>query len=157
LIDEYGEFNANEMVKNRGCNKNFYRRYSKISESFFDKLQNLMNETLFYEKNEKWIKFEGKNGFYVDLMNEKENKIIEFNGDFFHANPKLYKKNDIIKVSENFNFKAHEIWENDSIKIQKLKNLKYDVHIVWENDVKNNTNIELNKCVEFLKNNQKNE
>lgn len=150
LIEEYGHFEANNMVKNRGKNKKFYRRSSKISESFFNKLQDILkDEILFYGRNEKWIRIEKNNGFFVDLLNE--NKIIEFNGDFFHANPIKYKKDDIIKISENEQYLAKDIWEKDRNKIDKLINLKYEVYVVWENDVVKNCELELIKCVNFLK------
>ena len=39
------------------------------------------------------------------------------------------------------------------MKIDKLKELNYSVFIVWESDVKNQLDVELEKCVNFLKNN----
>lgn len=152
LIDEYGYYEANEMVKNRGKNKKFYRRYSKVSMIFFDKLQGLLeNEILLYGRNEKWIRINENKGYFVDLFLERKNKIIEFNGDFFHANPIKYKDTDIIKISENEQYKAVELWDNDKIKIDNLRKLNYDIHIIWENDVNNQIDIELKKCVDFLK------
>ena len=154
LINKYGLFEANEMVKNRGCNKKFYRKYSKISESFFDKLQFLLkDDVLLYGKNEKWIRVIKNEGLFVDLTIEGTNKIIEFNGDFFHANPIKYKKDDIIKIAECEQYKAKEIWEKDRKRIEKLNNMNYVTLIIWENDVKNNTDLELKKCIDFIKNN----
>lgn len=154
LIDEYGYYEANEMVKNRGKNKKFSRRNSKIAASFFNKLQDVLKDNkLLYDKDEKWIRIENNKGFFVDLLDEENNKIIEFNGDFFHANPTKYKDNDIIKISENEQYKASELWNKDKMKIDKLKELNYSVFIVWESDVKNQLDVELEKCVNFLKNN----
>ena len=112
---------------------------------------------MIYGKNEKWVRFQDNKGIFVDLIVENKNKIIEFNGDFFHANPSKYKKDDVIKISESEQYKAHELWNKDDVKINKLKELNYDVHIVWENDVKNNLDDELKKCIDFLKNNQRHE
>lgn len=153
LIEEYGEYEANEMTKNRGKNKKFQRRYSKISELFFDKLQDyIKDKNMFYGKNEKWIRVQNNKGFFVDLIVENENKIIEFNGDFFHANPSKYQKDDIIKISENEQYRAYELWNKDEMKMNMLKESNYDVYVVWENDIKNNFDEEIEKCLTFLKN-----
>ncbi len=37
--------------------------------------------------------------FYVDGINLDENIIYEFNGDFWHGNPNIYKGDDINKVN----------------------------------------------------------
>jgi len=152
LIEKHGYDIAHNMVKTRGSNKKFFRRYSKISESFFDKLQEYAKDKkLIYGYDEKWIRFKDNIGFFVDLVVENENKIIEFNGDFFHANPIRYKKDDIIKIAEKEQYKAYELWNKDEERIKKLKELNYDVCVVWENDVRYNLNGELEKCLKFLK------
>ena len=154
MINKYGFIEANKMVINRGKNRKWIRRCSKISVSFFNNLQNLLTEyKLFFGSEEKWIRIVKNKGTFVDLFIEGRNKIIEFNGDFFHANPIKYKKDDIIKIAESEQYKAEEIWKKDSIRIKTLKNMGYDVLIIWENDVKRNYEIELIKCVNFIKNN----
>jgi len=150
LIEKHGFDKANEMVKNRG-RKNF-KRYSDISKNFFDKLQDRIPDIkLFYGKDEKWIRLFKNNGFYVDLI--FENKIIEFNGSFYHADPKVYKHDDIIKMSKIKQLEACEIWKSDNSKIEELKKLNYKILIIWENDVKDNCDLELKKCIDFIKNN----
>jgi len=57
--------------------------------------------------------------------------LIEFYGDYWHANPKIYKPDDII----HHKFKAKDIWENDKQRIKILEELGYFVHIVWQSDV----------------------
>jgi len=149
LIKKYGEEKTNDMVKNRGKRNSDFKRYSKISKEFFSKLEFFMNEKLDYGENEKWIRYNENKGFFVDLI--KNNKIIEFNGDFFHGNPNHYKENDLIKISKNKIQTVKQIWEKDADKIEKLKKLNYEILIIWEYDVKNNENDVLKKCVEFLK------
>ena len=52
-----------------------------------------------------------------------KNKIIEFNGDLYHANPNKYIESDTplskIKSIKNKNITAKEIWDFDSVKIIK--------------------------------------
>ncbi len=150
LISQYGEEKAHDMVKNRGRRNKEFKRYSKISKLFFDSLQNMTEEHLFYSENEKWLRINENKGYFVDLI--KDLKIIEFNGDFFHANPNLYKKDDVIKMSESKKLTAQEIWNQDNKKLNNLLNLGYDVLVVWESDVKKDKEKILNECLEFLKN-----
>jgi hypothetical protein len=155
LIDKFGMIKAYDILKKRGTVKNtFPRRCSKISICFFDKLRIELNEDfklLYGVNDEKWIRLNKNKGTFVDLIVDNTNKIIEFNGDFFHANPIKYNKNDIIKIAENCQFKAKDIWEKDFIKNETLKEKGYDVLTIWENDVIKNCNQELNKCIEFIK------
>jgi hypothetical protein len=151
LIQKFGEEKANSILRERGKGRrnNFFRRYSKISESFFNELQQISNLQLFYGKDEKWIRYNKNKGFYVDCLFNK--KIIEFNGDFYHANPLIYNKDSIIKISANKILKAEQIWNKDLFKKKKLEELGYIFFIIWEKDIKENRNAVLEKCVNFLK------
>lgn len=69
--------------------------------------------------------------FYPDIRVDKEH-IIEFYGNFWHANPKMYKPNDIL----HHGVCAQEIWERDKQRTITLENAGYRVFIVWESDYK---------------------
>jgi len=60
-------------------------------------------------------------------------KIIEIQGDYFHANPLFYNSDDII-----LNKTAKDIWVRDAYKLQ-IANCK-DIRLmqIWEYDIKNN-------------------
>ena len=152
LIEKYGLLIANEMTKNRGRRlKNVFLRYSKISKMFFDKIQDKLPDIdLYYGNDEKWIRKNKNKGYFIDMVIGETNKIIEFNGDFFHANPKLYHEKSLINISKDKKLYAKDIWIKDKEKIDFLSK-EYDVYIVWENDVKNNIDEEINKCVSFIK------
>ena len=62
-------------------------------------------------------------------------KIIEFNGDKWHANPKYYKYNDI-PMNGFINKTAKEIWINDLLKNNKAINNGYEILTIWENEWK---------------------
>jgi len=52
----------------------------------------------------------------LDYYDETLNIAVEFYGDFWHANPLIYKENDsILGVS------ACEIWERDKIRENEIK------------------------------------
>jgi len=151
-IKEFGKEKAEKLLKERGKGRKnpFFRRYSKISTKFFSELKEKSNKEIIYGDNEKWIRYNSNKGFYVDCL--YNNKIIEFNGDFYHANPKLYESDSIIKISNTKIKTALEIWKADEFKIKTLKKLGYDILIIWELDIVKNKEKTLNKCIKFLEN-----
>ena len=102
---------------------------------------------MFYGENEK--KFDiFENGFtyvLVDLYDETTNKVIEFYGDFWHANPTIYKENDVVRNG----LTAKEIWKHDEARINLLtEKFNLNVRIVWECDSKGK-NV-LNDCLRWI-------
>jgi very-short-patch-repair endonuclease len=111
------------------------RVLSSIWKSSFNRLSKLhmkIRNDLFLEKygfkSEQVV-----NKYCVDELNEKNKIIIEINGDYVHANPRIYKSNDVIKLRGNA-YTAQEKWENDQRKKEYLENLGYEVLIIWESD-----------------------
>lgn len=78
-----------------------------------------------------------------------QNKIIEYNGDFWHANPKKYKRCDVLRLPNNTTT-AEKIWKKDQDKIQFAQDQGYEVLIVWESEIKKNKEEVLTKCIRFL-------
>lgn len=74
-------------------------------------------------------------------------KIIEFNGDYWHANPKIYKKDYINKT---LNLTAYEIWKKDEKRKKYIQKQGYQLYVVWESDYKNDPENTIKKCIEFL-------
>lgn len=150
LINKFGieYFNKISIARGKSKKNTFFRRYSKISNSFFNDLQKNVVDNLFYGENEKWIRYNKNKGFYVDLLLNK--KIIEFNGDFYHANPLKYEADSIINIAKKNILTAKEIWKKDEFKITTLKKLGYEILIIWENDITENYQNMLNKCKTFL-------
>lgn len=60
---------------------------------------------------------------------------FEFNGDYWHMNPKFHKKDEILEQS---GASAEEIWKFDKYKIDLAKNKGVDLYIIWEDDWLNN-------------------
>lgn len=68
------------------------------------------------------------------------NNLIEFNGDYYHCNPKVYKNGPINQYQQYIIIK-------DSEKIKTAEDLGYNVIVIWENDYeKDKINI-LNKLL----------
>ena len=70
--------------------------------------------------NKKW--------YYPDIRIDKK-IIIEFFGDYWHANPQKYKENDII----HHKLTAKQIWDNDKKRIKTLEDNGFKIFIIWEN------------------------
>lgn len=76
------------------------------------------------------------------------NYIIEFYGDLWHMNPKIVEAH----TKHPFNkLEAAEIRKRDKIRENIIKRKGFKILIIWENDLKLNRNVELNKCISFLK------
>ena len=76
-------------------------------------------------------------------------KIIEFQGDLYHANPKIYTNETYINPYDH-NKTAEIIWKYDLNKKMIAEKYGFEVYYVWESDYKNNKEISINKCKQFL-------
>ena len=91
-----------------------------------------------------------KKGWYsYDILIANTNKFIEVNGDYFHANPKIYLPNDILNTKRGL-IKANDIWEQDRLKLEFAKKAGYDVFYVWETDIKENEILTKNKILAYV-------
>lgn len=87
-------------------------------------------------------------GYVYDIY--KGNKIIEYNGDYWHCNPKEYPPT---YYNKKIRMTASEKWMKDSEKIQYALNNGYDVKIVWEKDYNKDREKVIKECLEFISNN----
>jgi len=78
-----------------------------------------------------------------DVYIPKLNLIIEYNGDYWHCNPKKYKPDYYHQVKQAT---AKELWEYDKNKIDLIKKSGYNLEIVWESDLKSDPTI-INKLI----------
>lgn len=69
--------------------------------------------------------------YIVDGYDEDAKTVYEFNGDFWHGNPKLYNENEINKV---LNKTFGELYEKTKKREQYLIDSGYKVISIWEND-----------------------
>lgn len=165
FIEKYGEFEGSNKYKER-CehikNTTHFKTYnatnksniSKISQRLFNILYNdpslnLKIDKVYYQDlNHEHACYTGRNFDFV-VLNRK--KIIEFNGDKFHANPTIYNPDDTPNpyLPE---LKASQIWTDDAAKNKMAENNGFDVLVIWESEYKNNQLNTIEKCKQFLKN-----
>ncbi|MFA5585502.1 MAG: hypothetical protein WDA02_03035 [Saccharofermentanales bacterium] len=167
-IKKYGNDKGKEIWNNRQIkwqksllqNGNLKCGYSKISQKLFYDILNKYNINdksyiYFATKNQEYYLSGGKELFYqYDFVDLKNKKIIEYNGDQYHANPKIYESNDNPHPFRK-NITAQEIWDKDNNKIQLAHDNGFEVLIVWDSEYKENKEIILKKCLNFLNINKK--
>ncbi|MCK9446145.1 hypothetical protein M0Q50_04545 [bacterium] len=124
---------------------------SMISDKFIEEIINEINnkeitDNFLYGKNEKFIydKIEKKPNRF-DLCYNK--KIIEFNGDFWHSNPKIFGPDEIHRVKK---IKCSDIWKIDERKIESVKEHGYEILVIWESDYINNKKEIIKNSIKFL-------
>ena len=79
-----------------------------------------------------------KKRFEIDIYLPDLKLGIEYNGDFWHANPMFYKESDILKLGGKSNINtAKQIWEKDVQKINLIKEIGISLLIFWEYDWEN--------------------
>ena len=78
------------------------------------------------------------------------NVFIEFNGDYWHCNPKIYQPNFYNKVNKKT---AYEIWSRDKRKLNLATKKGYKVITIWESDFNQDPEKTIQKCIEFINEN----
>jgi len=100
---------------------------SRAQQKLFNDIKEICVEAMY----DKTIRI-GERWYYPDIFLPRENMIIEYYGDYWHANPKTYKANDIV----HHNVKAKDIWKKDKDRIKALQSIDYKVYVVWHSDYK---------------------
>lgn len=88
-----------------------------------------------------------------DIIIENKKIIIEIYGDTFHANPKIYKLNDII-ITWDGELCAKDIWKKDKIRVNHLKSFGYRVYCFWASDIQKDIGKIERKLCKILRLNQ---
>jgi len=92
----------------------------------------------------KTIKIDGR-WFYPDIIIDNC-VIVEFYGNYWHANPRMYEADDIVARD----LKARDVWDNDKERVSILKNNGFKVFIVWQCEYENNEKLVIQKIIKCL-------
>lgn len=163
-IEKYGEEDGLKIWKDRQSkwqdtllkNGNIKGGYSKISQKLFNDILNTykkknIKNLFFWTKNNE-IVFKYDTGFFMyDFTDIEKKKIIEYNGDQYHANPAIYEADSKSHPYFKHNgLTAADIWQKDKKKIDLAKSKGYDVLVIWDSDYNKDPNKEFQKCLDFL-------
>ena len=158
-INKYGKEKGLEIFKKRQekwqltlhkTNK-MHCGYSKISQDLFNELIKHTNNEIYYGSlNREYTIYnkENKHIYAFDFTDLTNKKIIEFQGDIYHANPNLFSEDD--KPSPWNNLTSKELWQKDEYKKQVALNNNFDLIQIWESDFRNNKEKTIKKCLNFL-------
>ena len=110
---------------------------SKTSQDFFDaiyrKLPIELQEHTYYKRKNKEYGINYNNTYYFyDFVITNIKYCIEYNGDYWHANPSQYTEADVIKYPNQKIVKVADIWERDKLKNNIIKDRKFYLDIIWE-------------------------
>jgi len=102
--------------------------HSKLEDNFFRELQNICPTAVQHPA----LRFSDRSWARPDIFIENLNLIIEFYGDYWHANPEKYKHDEQINGKE-----VSMIWYNDEMRIAKIKaEHNLETIIVWQHEYK---------------------
>lgn len=83
-----------------------------------------------------------------DFRISNSNILIEVNGKWWHADPRYYKEDDIVKQpGKKYNLKAKDIWDKDKKNIDFALKNNFIVVTLWEDDIVNKNDCELMKFI----------
>jgi len=87
--------------------------------------------------------------FIVDEINYNNKIIIEINGNFWHGNPVLFNKDEVLPFPGR-KMLVEQIWYNDFSRKKYLESFGYIVLVVWEKEWKEDRDSILNKIKKFI-------
>lgn len=116
--------------------------FTRLVELEFGKLDHISSRTPYG----KWSQ---KLNTYVIYDIKHKNCVIEFNGDYWHANPAVYADSAIIRGKT-----AAEIRHRDMLKLQTVQDLGFKTLVIWESEFKANKHEIIKKVVQWILNEQ---
>ncbi len=163
-IQKYGELEGINIFNKRqnkwqdslNTGGNLKLGYSNISQEFFNRINDKLNGDFRYATNGGEFKINRENGgiWIYDFVDTKNNKIIEYQGDEYHANPLKFGENDTPHPFRK-NITSKDIWMKDSEKLKTAIDNGYEVLYVWDSEYsrvgEENKNKIIEKCINFLK------
>ena len=79
------------------------------------------------------------NEYICDIYIPNLNLIIEYNGDYWHCNPKKFNKDYLHPHKKKT---SEEIWNEDKLRIDNIRKYGYNLEVVWESDYKGKTTLQ---------------
>lgn len=166
MVEKFGEDKAREINQSKALTlENFIKKYgedlgkikykeyyeqtnnsfySKISQKCFDELDEIIGKkyiTFYASKNsEKMYQLSNKL-VMLDYFIKDLNICVEFNGNCFHGNPRMYKDDETPNPWSNLT--AKQLRENDQQRYKELKEMyNIDTYVIWEDDYRHGFNAE---------------
>lgn len=113
-----------------------FGRKSNIENQFLEEIVQILNldKEAVYFGDKQWFCNIDRNFCLVDFYDRYFNIVIEFYGDYWHANPKKYNNKDIFIINKNIIY-AEDIWNKDNFRKTKIEeHLGCKFIVIWESD-----------------------
>ena len=155
MIEKYGEEDGTKRY-NKGLKRrkeaimksDMFKGGSKVATELFNKVAESISGLLYGDcETCIWLPLANKN-IWVDCLDPESKKVIEFYGDFWHANPSRFLAED--KMFKSSKKTAAEQWKRDEIRTKHIKDGGYDLLVIWEKEYRANPDLALGKCIGFL-------
>lgn len=123
IINKKGK-NEYINIMSKRCGKNSSKIAIKIFQKYSKYFPN--NKIYFYPKSKEFLIFDGNACYFYDFVITDLKYCVELNGEYWHRDPKIYFKDQIIN-----GVKSEDIWIKDRYKKELLLKKGYTVEIVW--------------------------
>jgi hypothetical protein len=137
-LDFLKEIQSKNAIKNQANGKLKYAPISNAEKEV---------KKVFTDLGYKTIPQFGISSLKYDILLVDFNVLIEYNGDYWHCNPKKYKSDYFNKKKSMF---AWELWDQDKKKKELAEKNNYKLFTIWEADYKFNKEKEINKIINNL-------
>lgn len=127
------------------CNRRTYKYTSLLEQEFINLLGQQIGPIEHSSLKRPFGKWCHSLNRYVIYDIKHYDCIIEFNGDYWHANPLYYHETDCIR-----GVPAKDIWEFDRQKIQLATDTGFRVMVIWENEFLNDKNKTIEKVKKWI-------
>lgn len=131
--DEVKERVWNSTYKNHGVKYGIIKAHHNIKSKPQRRIEEILESD-----NIEYISEYKIYPYYVDILCSKSKKVIEVYGDFWHANPIKYKKDDILNFPYGKKMLVEDKWNYDKERINHIKLQGFEILIIWENDIYKN-------------------
>lgn len=136
-LDHLKKESAARMLRTHRAGKIKNLPSSKVEKKILEQLK------MFFDNVEKQKIIETKRfDFYIPLFN----LLIEYNGDYWHCNPKKYPATFYHKKKKMF---AWELWDYDKQKIKIAIAAGYNCITIWESEYTQNPDLLFQKINEY--------
>jgi hypothetical protein len=120
---------------------------SNIEQEFISAIENKIGNLDHTTTRNPFGKWSPLLGTYVVYDIKHHDCIIEFNGDYWHANPKIYKDTAVIRGKL-----AIDIQQRDMLKLKTAQDLGFRTLVVWESEYKQNKELIIQEACKWLLN-----
>ena len=157
FIRKYGE-ELGRQKHEEYCRERFNKfNQSKVAMELFNKLMEndvVKTHKVWFDGHPKEFgKYLHEMDKYVffDFFDETTGRIIEFNGDYWHANPLVYEADSIIHMPAKTTKLAKDIWQWDEARNKEIESeYGYKVLVIWQKDWLENPDEVIQRCLKFL-------